>query len=319
MRQLVFAIILLLSLSIQSVSYRDVHGKDVENNTGKIQLLIRMEKNHFYHNEDLEIDFIITNKGDEVVTIFPGMNPLESYQLSIKDENDSSVGIKDDFKAKVRMSRKVVNFAGDEVKEIILHKDESFVKKMNLKEYYDLSPDKKYYIIGYLYPNRFESNGYFIKSKNMVSFLFAKQTRQKLVPGFTEYQAQSGVSPEEVLHLFLGAEKNSYWKNYFKWLEIDEFILAYDKFSGIYLKAEPEEKYLIVEEFKKFLTESRSGRLAYYKILSINQMTPHLAEVKVYVERNTGKFKNRFEYTYTLKNNIADNWKITNVIVKVKR
>ena len=124
------------------------------------------------------------------------------------------------------------------------------------------------------------------------------------------------------MYLFLGAELKKNWNHYFKYIYFPEFILGYTKFANEYTSAESGYKDIVVDEFKKYLTESRSGKITYYKITSAEEINPMMSRVYVHVERELNRIPSRFEYQYTLKktdDTMKGFWKISGVVVKVKK
>ncbi|MCB1177337.1 MAG: hypothetical protein KDK36_07140 [Leptospiraceae bacterium] len=321
--------LLFISLVSYLISYpdMDVRGNRAEN-TLKLQgkATISLTKNYYKPGDSVSIDFTIKNYGDEAMKIFPTSLTLKSFQFVITDENDEAIEPIDSIKIKDKKLKRrntVVNLVGDEVKEIIIHKGESFTKRLNLAKYYEFTPGKKYYITGYFYPNYLEDNTNFIKTENNSIFLLEKTKTQIQPKKFDPSESvQEGLTPEEVIHLFLAAEMKNNWKNYFKYIYFPEFIHAYTRFSKEYNKSDETYKELVIDEFKKYLMESKSGRLTYYRITNRKAISGALVKVYVHVERDLNNYPTKYEYIYTLKkgeDTLPGFWKIANVIVKVKR
>jgi hypothetical protein len=163
----------------------------------------------------------------------------------------------------------------------------------------------------------------FLRTENNSIFVI-EQKKPEIVPRkFESFETTKlELTPEEVVHLFLAAEMKKNWENYFKYLHLPEFIYAYPKFSKEYAVAEPDYQTLVLEEFRKYLMDSVSGKLTYYKIIKREQVTENLARVTVYIERELNRYPSKYEYTYTLKRKeeaFGNFWKIASVIVKVRR
>lgn len=321
------SLLFLYVCSLYSYPDMDVRGNRAENNIkmhGKAT--IALTKNYYKLGEVVSVDFTIKNYGDEVIRIYPTYLELKSFQFIITDENDNSIEPKDSVKLedkKLKRRTTTVNLVGDEVKEVIIHKGESFTKRISLSKYYDFEPGKKYYVTGYFYPNYLEDNSHFLKSENNSAFLLEQSKREIQPKKFDPTEANSdGLTPEEVVHLFLAAEMKKNWTNYFKYIYFPEYIHAYTRFSKEYLKAEGSEKELIVDEFKKYLMESNAGILTYYRVTNRQAVSANLVKVHVYAERELNRYPSKYEYIYTLKkgeDTLPGFWKIANVIVKVKR
>lgn len=327
MRFCILALTFLLSRPSFTFPDYDVRGNRTENfleMQGRVSL--KLDKMHYKIDEEILAEVTIKNYGNEPLRIFPTMYPLQTYQFLIVDENDETLLPNDKIyisDKKLERRNRVVNLVGDAVKEIILHKGESITKRFNLREYYNFTPGKKYYVASYFYPNYVEDSQTFLRSENYSLFV-VEPKKSELPPRRAEpYQpSETELTPEEVIHLFLSAEMKRNWENYFKYLELSEFIHAYPKFSKEFANADSDYQALILDEFKKFLITSSSGRLINYKITK--RINPHnsLAKVYVQVERELNRYPTKYEYIYVLKKGTELQkgfWKISNVIVKVIR
>ncbi len=304
----------------------DARGNFSENFFGlQGRVNLKLNSMSYKQNESIYLDFTIKNYGNEVIRIYPTTENLQTYQFVITDENDEILQTREPIKAEILKSSKVkmMNLVGDKVKEIIIHKNESFTKRFNLHEYYEFIPGKKYYVTGYFYPNFTEDKNTFAKSENQTIFQIEKRKEERLYKRHQDSELTTdGLSPEETVYLFLGAELKKNWNHYFKYIYFPEFILGYTKFANEYTSAESGYKEIVVDEFKKYLTESRSGKITYYKITSAEEMNPMMSRVYVHVERELNRIPSRFEYQYTLKktdDTMKGFWKISGVVVKVKK
>ena len=130
---------------------------------------ISLNKMAFSPGEEIHLDFTIKNYGEEVIRFYPTTANLKSFQFVINDENDESLSPKDQLKKedkKLKRRNRIVNLEGDVVKEILIHKGESFTKRFNLSEFYEFEQGKKYYVTGYFYPNYLEDDTTFLKTEN---------------------------------------------------------------------------------------------------------------------------------------------------------
>jgi hypothetical protein len=322
---LIFLIIYSLN-SIFSTPELDVRGNFNENFIelqGKAT--IQLSKMAFKEGEDIFLDFTIKNYGNEPIRIFPTLLDLKTYQFSIHDENDESLVAKDIYKIhdqKLKRRNTVINFDGDTVKEIIIHRGEAYQKRFNLSQYFEFHPGKKYYITGYFYPNYIEDTNTFLKSENHSIFFIEPKKKELRPKKFETAQTESeGLTPEETIHLFLSAEMKKNWNNYFKFIDLEEFIHAYNRYSKEYAGSDAQYKQLIMEEFKNHLMEQKAGKLSFYRIEGKESMSSNMVKVNVFIEREMSRLPSKFEYIYTLKKGESINsfWKITNVTVKVRR
>ncbi len=313
-------------LPILSYPDMDVRGNFTENFFGlQGRVNLKLTSMSYKQKEPIYLDFTIKNYGNEVIRIFPTTENLETYQFVITDENDDVLQARENLKAEILKSSKIKvnNLVGDRVKEIIVHKNESFTKRFNLDDYYEFTPGKKYYVTGYFYPNFTEDKNTFAKSENQTIFQIEKKKEERINKRHHDSElASDGLAPEETVYLFLGAELKKNWNHYFKYIYFPEFILGYTKFANEYTSTDTGYKDIVVDEFKKYLTERRSGNLTYYKITSSEEINPSMARVYVHVERELNRIPSKFEYQYTLKktdDTMKGFWKISGVVVKVKK
>ncbi|MCB1192170.1 MAG: hypothetical protein H7A23_08665 [Leptospiraceae bacterium] len=327
----------------------DVRGNKTQNFVHlQCKANIKLNGVSYEADENVFLDFTIRNYGEEVIRVFPTLGKNETYQLVITDEDDNVIPLKEKVKIdkvenflhsvryntypsnkkkknkkKVKLKRMTENMVGDYVKELIIHQGESFIRRLNLKDTYELKPNNKYYIIGYFYPNFVENKSVFIKTENRLVFSIKERKDERKLQQAKKINsvAFKGIQPEEVVHLFLSAEIQKNWGNYNKYINFPEYILGYDQYAVEYSKSSPHIKEMIIEEFKHYLAESRAGKLIYYKIIAAETISPTLAKVKVNVERQLNKMPSRYEYQYILKKDNPEDslWKISNLVVRVKR
>lgn len=316
----------LVSETLFAFPDRDARGERVDNFVAlQSKISLTLTKRSYEAGERIPLTFTVTNTGKEVVRIFPSFDFRYSFQIIVKDENDRILTpIEDpDFPDPILKRRTtIVNLVGDENKEISLHRNESFSKTIYLDEYYQFLADQKFYITGYFYPNYAEDKSAFLRSQNTVGFLFQNSKQIKKESVNRQITENGGLSPEEIIFLFLGAEMKKRWEYHFKWIDFSEYILAYDRYSSAYAEASVGERETIIEDFKEYLTESPSGVLKYFKVMSVDFPSKRDARVQVYVERMMGRFKTRYEYIYTLRQeegNRVGFWQIKNLLVKVKK
>lgn len=316
-----------LTGSLFAIPDRDARGDRVENFVAlQSKIKVSLTKRNFTEGERIPLQYSIQNVGKEVVRIFPAGDFRYSFQIIIKDEDDRLVSPLEDpeFHDPILKRRTtVVNLVGDENKEIALHRNESFSKTIYLDEYYAFLPGKKYFITGYFYPNYTEDKDSFLRSENTSSFLLEKSSKERNFTPLAQNLGETGlITPEETIFLFLGSEMKKNWESHFKWIDFSEYILNYDRFSSVYAESHSGDRDAVVEEFKRYLTESPSGKLKYFKVLSVDYPSKNDARVQVYVERMIGRFKTRYEYSYSLKKDEANRvgyWQIKNLLVKVKK
>lgn len=334
----VFLFFLSLLTALESYPDRDARGNHTENFTHlQVSAALRMGSVSYREGEDVELEFKVSNHGKEVVRIFPANDWRQTFQLQIRDETNRLVEAQEFVSSDSLQIRRNTqqNLAGDLSKEISLSPGESFTYKILLQEQYQLATGKKYFITGYFYPNATESKKNiflggnqsegmlsFLRTENTVRFFYEARRKEPLRSPIADsgLSTAAGVSPEETIFLFLGAELKKNWAHYYKWVHIPDYILAYDQFAGVYLNSTDRERELIEDEFKKYLSTQPSGRLKYFRVTDVERLTRNESKVKVYVERLEERIPTRYEYEYTLKKEDSSSlWKIYGIVARVRK
>ena len=315
MRKLVLFIFIFPYL-LYAFSNRNVRGELTENSIIKENSFsIQLSKNQLELGEENLLHLSFSNKAKEVVRFYPYFDFLKTFQIFIVDEENRVIPLKKKIKFEPRLITK--NFVGANIKEIILNPNEAFSKTIDLNLYFNFKSDKKYFVKSYFFPNYFEAKDVFIDSNEVYFYINKKEGTFKNY-GLLEIGKET-INPNEIVSLFLNAEKRKDWKNYFKFIHFPEFIISYDKFSNLYANANFSEKSLILEEFKYYLTQLRFGNLENYEILNTQIINSKYAKVKVFIQRNDGFIVN-YEYEYILKKDKeSPYWKISSVIVGIKK
>ncbi|AOP33946.1 hypothetical protein A0128_08900 [Leptospira tipperaryensis] len=323
----ILLVILLTPWILWAFPKRDARGSVSENYLRQQGIIsLDLKKIHFRENDRIPVKMSITNTGNEVVRIFPSGRDLESYRIVVRDEDGNQIPERDDERRidpVLKRRNTIESLEGKEIKEIILHKDEVFSKEIDLNSRFDLNPGKKYFVTAYFHPNITEMPALFIRSRNQPYFFYEEKHKEPVLSAIPEKDPTvDGLEPEEVIHLFLGSEKKKNWTHHFKWIYFPEYIQAYDQYSEEYNRSEESERDFLLENFKKYLTESRAGLLDSYRIQSVENVSPSLAKVTVFVERRLNRLRSKYEYTYTLRR-VPDEqggfWKVSNLVAKVKK
>lgn len=313
-----------LAVSLQAYPKRDVRGEMSENFfKSQARISLKLRKQLYSEEDSIPLQIRIKNEGPEVLKLYPNALDWEhTYRLVLKDSDNRKIGESDQDQLNPVQTRRnhVENLVGAGVKEIILHPGETFTREVNLEQRFQLEPGKKYFVTCYFYPNPSEAPDTFVRANNTPYFHLKRKSYESFRPSFPE--AEETLAPEEVVYLFLGAEMKKNWPRYFKWIYFPEYIHDYETFSETFDRAEPEEKAAVLEGFKKYLTESNSGVIKYYKVTGKRRITDEEYQVRVFVERELNRIPVRFEYIFTLRNDEttpAGLWKIFHVIAKVRK
>jgi len=323
MRLLLLSILLILR-HLESAPSRDHRGEVTENFTSsQLSVRLSLSERSFKEGDRVPLTVQISNLGIEPVRFFPSNLSHETYQIFLEDKDHRLVAAKEESFPFSGLKRRnhIEDIAGIHKKEVILHKGEHFSRTFYLDELFQIRGPGEYLAKVFFFPNAKESKDFFLRSENQpIFFLEPRGRSRELSQSLSPMGDEVGVTPEEVIFLFLGSELKKNWESHFKWIDFSEYILSYDKYSASYSNANPGEKSLILEDFRKFLSEGPSGQLKFYKVLSVDYPSSKDAKVQVYIERSMQRYTQRYEYTYTLKKiENATQWKIQNLYVKVRK
>ncbi|ASP42266.1 hypothetical protein AMR47_12550 [Leptospira interrogans] len=325
MIRVLLVILYLISSILFSFPKRDTRGSVSENYLKQQGMItLHLKKFLYRENDRIPVKMSITNTGEEVVRIFPSGRDLESYRIVVRDEDGNQIPEKDEEKRSESKRRNMIqSLEGKEIKEFILHKDEVFSKENDLNSRFDLNPGKKYFVTAYFHPIVHEMPALFIRTRIHPYFFYEENHNVPVLSSIPEnVPTVDGLEPEEVIHLFFGSEMKKFWVLHFKWIYFPEYVQCYDQYAEEYNRAEESERDFLLENFKRYLTESRAGILNSYRILNTESVSPGLAKVTVFVERRLNRLRAKYEYTFTLRkvpDEQAGFWKVSNLVAKVKK
>lgn len=304
-----------------SRSYRNVHGNytidDIQKN---LLFSIDLDQNIYELNQKVPIKFKIKNIGFKTFRFYLDQNFGNTFYLEILNQegeeiqNNLIIENIENYKINDIQENKIEDLWGNPIKEIILHPNEELVKTYFI---YRL-PVGKYRMIGYFIPYSYDN-----QYKNNLRFLSKNKLNLEIVSEKTIFQYNESVdtikdsipSPEETVYLFLMAEYYKNWENYFKYLELKEFIHSYDIFEKEYKNASIREKQLILNDFKNYLMKQNIEPIIEFKITKVIYTEWDKANVYAEVLRGSHNYRVRYLYDYSLYK--KDVWKIHSVVVSI--
>ena len=291
---------------------------------------IEADKVQYEPGDDVPVRFRITNTGYQIVRIYPTSVLNKSFQFMVLDPQGREIEARILKSADLRNRRvpEVINYQGEQIKEIILHPDETYEKVIYLNDLYPLEAGKEYRVSGYFYPDiRHE---YFVRSGNSIKVRVARDRQRDFLTEEHGFQASSdkpSLTPEETVYLFLSAEIKKNWSNYLKYLHLNKYITSYDRYATRYAAASDMERSRIMKDFGDYLSGGRDETLKYFKIDGVSYdrsvngkiISNGRAYVRVIAERDTRGFVERYEYTYSLEkySDTDDFWKIVYVTARL--
>jgi hypothetical protein len=182
---------------------------------------------------------------------------------------------------------------------IYLGKDSEYVVRLNLSRMFKIIPNRRYWVNVVLYPDIREDVEYFVVSQNSVFFSVKARKMEQKEKSIEEYE-ELIIEPDEVVRLFLSAEKEHRCADYLKYIYYDEFVKAYPVFAKRYYSGNEDEKMLVLRKFKSFLCKKREDYIITYKILDKKFVNKDTAYVFANVLRYGLPHPIMFRYKFVL-------------------
>ena len=337
----------------------DVRGERTQNYWSyKARVSIELPKSIYALGEDIPLHIKIRNHGDRVLRFYVSTSPeeelssFEPFLVNVRGKKiQAHPKTPGSYRAPSRAfqaKRQVIHNLALESKELILAPEESFEKTIYLNDYYHLRDGINYRGWAYFYPNKAQKRAFFVRSQN--SFAFRIDSRKKkaiLESDASEKASRLSLSPQETVLLFLSAEMEEDWGNYFKFLELEKYILAYPYYAVLYAQSTVASRTAVLQKFRSFL-KNPIGVLQDYRIMRENYLgstppeqrypkrlpenssylgprrhRPKFATVTLEATRAVNNSPIHYRYSYTLQAMKETNsrepflWKITFVNVEV--
>ena len=270
---------------------------------------------NYEEGSDIPIEIEIKNLGRRPFSF--SLLDDKNFKLILKNELHETIAAK----SPVILNKK---------RQVVLGKNESFQKNIDIRKYFALKPGI-YYLNIHFYPRPNDTLKW--ASHNTLDFEIYPRMENPFVyeenipATSTTAQGKVSISPEEIIYLFLSAEIANRWDNYFKYLRLNTFINQYAGYGARYTEAPVAVKPKILQEFANFLQTHPSGLLQDFQIIrSIprlyneegNVYAKSLTEVYVKETRKVGQYVREYEYKYSLEKIKDSNvWQVVDMKVKV--
>lgn len=314
-------LVFLINFNLIARSERNVHGNYTIDDIQKgIDFRIKIDTDTYYHEDLIPVHFIIRNLGYHAFRFYINQQYMESFFLEIINESGEEIQnlieIKNYKEININnlQKNKIEDLDGNPIKEVILHPDEEFKKTFYIKNL----PIGKYKLIGYFIPYSYDQqykHHFKLISKNDLEMnISEKKSIFEYNEKLNEFK-DSTPSPEEIVYLFLMAEYYKNWENYFKYLELNEFIYSYELFEKEYKESDLRNKQLLLSEFQKFLKNQNIEPIMNFKITKVLYKKPDVANVIAEVTRGNKSYRVTYLYNYSLSK--KDIWKITGVVTSI--
>jgi hypothetical protein len=286
------------------------------------EVYLYMEKYIFADNESMLLYINIKNKSGSKKSFKIYDADYTTFRPVVYDMNGKEADSSVEYRLK---NLTLLQAIKDSTSRIIeLSQNETFTHTIDLGNIYKIIPEREYRVKA-LFSSDVENQD-FIVSYNQLTFKTIKAFNETSKSGISRLPKFSspvrGLAPFEVVMLFLKAEKDRNWDNYFKYLDIEKFIKAYPDYVKIYNQASKkndiERKEKIVIEFVNFLKVERSDYIINYEVQNELKSSERNSYVEALVKRFAAGNPVYYRYRYSLER-YENLWLITDVEVTVAK
>ncbi|MFW6365390.1 MAG: hypothetical protein ACOC2H_02820, partial [Spirochaetota bacterium] len=205
---------------------------------------------------------------------------------------------------------------GTRPRTVTLAPHETFTVRLNLADYYELVPGRKYRVRLIFLPDASQEDA--LGSQNIYRFTIdetvyhAEDTQSE-----AEIDRFGTIRPGEVMQLFFSAEKSENWRDYLKYIDDEEYIFSFPEYAGRYLAAPPAQQRAVLRDFRIYLIRNRPDALMDFEVLD-ETVTGNSATVRVRAKRQAPRQPFIYVYAFSLEK-YGDFWKITGVEASLTR
>jgi hypothetical protein len=313
---LIFIIMFLNFFQVIVFAFNDTKG------SSSLGVFLYMEKYTFNSNESVLLHINIKNQSNIKKSFKIYDADYTSFRPVVYDMNGKETVTLVDYRLKNKTILEAIKDSN--VRTIELSQNEIFSHTVDLKNFYNIEPEKEYRVKVLFSPDVENQNS--IISNNQLSFKtlkFSSDTTKSGISRIIKFTSPTReLSPYEVILLFLRAEKDRSWDDYFKYIDIEKFIKAYPDYVKIYNQAikknDVEQKEKIVIQFVNFLKEERSDYIISYTVQNELKKSENNSYVDALVKRFAARTPVFYKYRYSLER-FENLWLITDVEVTVAK
>lgn len=288
----------------------DLRGSFSENYVSQgLRFTIHSDRNRYNNKEKIIIQCKISNTGVYPITLYMHKNFIRNFTLVVRNPAGQSMPMRDIHYYNQQNSKET--YHGDYTgtrhhsRAIILQPGESLVRELVLNDVVQL--DKitgdinRFQVMAYFYPNVEQAGNLYVPSSNeYLLYIDTYAGRSEALAQRRDFHSLPlAVKPKEVIYLALSAEYLKDWPNFFKYIDLHEYIRDYPEYARQFMQSSPENRAAVLEGFKKFLIGSNKHQLIRFEVLS-EELTQSGARVKVKATREIDGFERDFVYTYYL-------------------
>jgi hypothetical protein len=299
-----------------------VFAQNEAKGNSSFEVYLYMEKYIFADNESMLLYINIKNKSGLKKPFKIYEADYTTFRPVVYDMNGKEADTLVEYRLKNKTLLEAIKDTSSRVIE--LSQNETFTHTIDLGNIYNIVSEKEYRVKSLFSPD--VENQDIIVSYNQLTFKTIKAFNETAKSGISRISKFSSpvreLAPFEVVMLFLKAEKDRNWDNYFKYIDIEKFIKAYPDYVKIYnlasKKNDVEEKEKIIIEFVNFLKVERNDYIVNYEIQNELKRSEKNSYVEALVKRFAAGNPVYYKYRYSLER-YENLWLITDVEVTVAK
>lgn len=306
-------IVLIIAIIVGGYFLQSAFSMTADNRDFKVFLVL--DKLAFEENEKILLHINIKNIADNIREFKIYDTVYTSFRPVVYDTDGRELENIVPYRLKNRNISDVIKDADTRI--IRLSDNETFSYTVDLKKLYKIDNKGNYRIKAFFSPDAADS--FSLISDNQLNFKVLKKS-DVMYSGIAKIRRfvspERALSASEVISLFLKAEKENNWDNYFKYIDVEKYINAYPDYVRIYKQAVKdnniEEKEKIILEFVNFLKEKRTDYIISYRVLDefVNKNDDYYVEALVKRFGPDNPFIYRYKYSLEKFKNI---WIITDI------
>lgn len=304
------AIVLMVLISTV-MWHTNIFPQQGEDYSEKFRIYIQMDRFSFYPDEPIMLNIVIKNNSmkKERFRIFDKL--YTTFQPVVFDMTGREAETAVTYRKKNMKRQEVIIHTVP--REIVISPQETVTHSVNLRDLYLLNNDSSYRVKGFFFPDAETSIA--LPSENRLTFSIRKHKTYTKKSGVD--QIKRGVSPSEIVQLFLTSEKNEKWKKCIKYIKIDKYITAFSDYIKVYQGADDVEKLKVERDFITFLCRKRNDYIIDFNVVGEDIIGErNIAYVDVNVKRYGSRYPFSYQYKYTLEK-FRDYWLIIHVEASV--
>jgi hypothetical protein len=279
------------------------------------KLSVIVDRLSFMEGEPVEVSLVVRNTSDRTASFsmydvfYTTFQPV-AYTMEGR-EVESTV----QYRQMNRTVQDVVQYI--EPRTVRIAPDEKIVKRIDLRNCYDFAAGSKYRVRAFFMPDA--KTPFCLRSGNSVELQIVSAEREIDTTIKLPSQYAGGITPGEMIQLFLTAEKTRSWNNMLKYLQIEKYIAAYPDYAMNYNAGTDPVKRRVLRDFVTYLSTPRRDYIVDYSVISESILDGGKnAFVEAKVTRLSAPRPFVYTYKYSLES-VNGSWLITGVDATVSK